>query len=405
MSLAKTILQARKQVASKKKLQEINEAATAYLRNNDEALKEFATALVDENLAEAKKPIIDIGKFVQQARDEGCNMLILETPRNTGKSTGGLKFVKEENDDGRKFVWIRGLQLQAEASIDNFITRYGELGYTATKKSGTIYNAFGDEAGYFIAYKTRSARSGQAFNDQRLGIRTDIIVYDEFNEIQQSGLKTHLDQFKTVIQLVESIQRDNPNAFLLLIGNRDTSTNKFVHNLGLKPNKDFEKTYIDFVENEYGKCMIARVGKSDYRIFRPKKSISAFLASFDKDANRYINEGGYLDDGLENVLNYKRWIAPTFNPLCAIIVNNQKYTLGEFEHYDNGKCYALCLNCEEQVDCIAFDSWSDLMNPSSIRGQDTIIKMFAELIFETYKNRTLYLDEFETLDEFQYYFD
>lgn len=326
---------------------------------------------------------------------------MLETERNTGKTTSALNACYEQNNEGRKFVWIRNQKQQAEAISRNFMDRFGEAGYTLQEKNGALFNALDMTAGHFLSVSGRTARSGDVFNDRRLGIKTDLIIYDEYNELESIDSKL----FVKVTQLIESIQRDNPDALLVLIGNRDKPNNPFLHKLGLKPETDFSESKFQKIEGQFGKALICRIGLGEYRVFRPTKSISAFFSEFDPDLNRYINEGGYLEIGLENVLNYKNWIEPSFHPLVGIVVNGIKYILGNFVHYEQGERFALCKNARANVDSIAFDNWSDVLDSKAAKASELTVELFTKLIFDSYKERVLYFDEFETLEEFAHLFN
>lgn len=323
-------------------------------------------------------------------------MICIDAPRNNGKTTSAMELIFNELEQGKNFIWIRNQTQQAEAAMLNFMQRYMDYGYEGSVKSGVIKDINSKVRGHFISLNSaRRTRSGAVFNDSRLGIYTDIVIYDEFNELEQDTT----DLFGKLVKTIESIQRDNPKCLLICIGNRDTPTNKITHKLGLKPNTDFAKTYKEVVNNDAGVCVVYRIGNKDFRIFRPAKSISGFLAKLDPDTARFIHDGGYLNKGLENVLNYHNWIKPTFKPLVGLIVDGKNYVLGQFNHYDKGDAWALVYNYEGQVEQIAFDDWSDLLNPNSARVNDGMVSTFARLIFEGYKSRQLYFDEFETLEE------
>lgn len=345
---------------------------------------------------EIAKPILKVSEFIELAREIEANILLLETPRNTGKSTSALELCFLENQQGRKFAWIRNQKQQAEAISRNFMDRYSEAGYKLKEKDGALINSANETCGHFLNVSGRIARSGDVFNDQRLGIKTDLIIYDEYNELE--SIETKL--FERTVQLIESIQRDNPNAMLVLIGNRDKPNNPFLHKFGLKPEMDFKTSKYQQISGQFGKALICRIGIDEYRIFRPAKSISAFLSEFDSNLSRYIIDGGYLDLGLENVLNFKNWIEPTFNPLVKLAVNGIEYALGQFKHYDKGDQFALCKNYTGELDCLAFDSWSDVLKTNAGRASTKSIELFTKLIFDGYKSRELFFDEFETLEEF-----
>lgn len=324
----------------------------------------------------------------------------METERNTGKTTGLLNLARHENTNGRKFVWIRDQKQEAEAVSRQFFERFGDFGYRLENKSGTLFDPLDRTMGHFLAVNARTARSGDVFNDKSLGIKTDLIIYDEYNNLEAVNTK----QYQRVVQLIESVQRDNPDALLLLVGNRDTPNNPFLHKLGLKPEMDFTTTKTEFVEGKYGKALVVRVGTGEFRVFRPNKSVSAFLSERDPNLERYILGGGFLELGLENVLNYKNWIKPTFRPMVGLIINGVKYVLGDFEHYEQGQRLALCKNYNGKIDSLALDSWSEVLDSYSARASDKSIELFSRLVFDSYKERILFFDEFETLEEFRLLF-
>ena len=358
----------------------------------------IARKLVKQTNIESNKPVFNMTQLVNQTLQKypNVNMILVDAPRNNGKTTSTMELVFNEITDGRKFIWIRNQAQQAEASMLNFLQRYGEFGFNGSVKSGVLKDGHEEVQGHFLSLNSaRRTRSGAVFNDSRLGIRTDLIIYDEFNELEQDTT----DLLDKLVKLVESIQRDNPACLFICIGNRDTPTNKLTHKLGLKPNTDFENTYCETIENAYGLCVVYRIGNKDYRIFRPQRSISGFLAQLSPNTRRFIHEGGYLEKGLENVLNYEKFISPTFKPLVGLIIDGKSYTLGQFEHYEKGDAWALVLNYYEPINQVAFDEWSDILNPNSARITDGMVQTFARLIFEGYKSRQLYFDEFETLEE------
>lgn len=358
----------------------------------------IARKLVNQARVDSQKPIFNLTELVNETlrKYPKANMILVDAPRNNGKTTSAMELVFNDITDGRKFTWIRNQAQQAEASMLNFLQRYGDYGFSGSTKAGVLKDINEEVQGHFLSLNSaRKTRSGAIFNDTRLGIRTDLIIYDEFNELEQDTT----DLLDKLVKLVESIQRDNPDCLFICIGNRDTPTNKLTHKLGLKPNSDFENSYCEVIENDFGLCVVWRIGNKDYRIFRPQRSISGFLAELSPNTKRFIHEGGYLDTGLENVLNYQKFIEPSFKPLVGLIIDGKSYTLGQFKHYDNGDAWALVLNYYGKINQVAFDDWSDILNPNSARLTDGLASTFARLIFEGYKSRQLYFDEFETLEE------
>lgn len=360
--------------------------------------KYLATKIVKEQSKQDLKPIFNLGDIVEDTlfRYPETNMIVFDAPRNNGKTSSAMDKAFAETKIGKRFIWIRNQQQQAEAAMTNFLERFADEGIHGSVSSGIVKNIHNEIVGHFISLNgARKTRSGAIFNDTRLGIKTDLVIYDEFNELDQDTT----DLLKKLVMLIESIQRDNPDMLFICIGNRDTPTNKLTHMLGLKPNTNFKKSYTEVINNRGGQCVVYRVGINDYQIFRPSKSVSAFLSALDPDTERFIYDGGYLDKALENVLNYNNWIKPTFSPLVGLVVDGCSYVLGEFKHYDKGDMWALVKNYRGEIEQVAFDDWSDVLTPQAGRVSEKAIVQFGQLIFEGYKSRQLYFDEFETLEE------
>ena len=349
---------------------------------------------------EIEKPRFDISTYILN-RDPKVTTIIVESPRNNGKTTSGFNYInKYELAYGHNFTWIRHLDLQAQSSANHFKQRFGDLGYQVNTMDGIVKDNKNKIRGYFIALNaSRKARSGIVFNDKTLGIKTDIIFFDEYNELENKTRGSEL--YKKLVQLVESIQRDNPNCLLVMLGNRDTPTNPFLHKLGVKPLNDFSKTIVEHIDTGRGVVKLVRVGVDDFHIYRPKYSISATWASLDDETSDYLFAGKYFDKGLENVLNYKRFIHDSFKPCYNINVLGRNYVLGEFTHYDrpNESCYALCINAKYDAPAICFDNWANVLSPNATFLSDGSMKQISEFILYGYKSRRLYFDEFETLED------
>lgn len=324
-------------------------------------------------------------------------MIVIEGPRNNGKTTSAMEAVQSDCEQGLNFAWIRNQQQQTEAALTNFVQRFEGVGYKGAVKSGIVKDGTDRICGNFVSLNgARKTRSGVIFNDKRLDIKTDLVIYDEFNE-----LGANLDDLlQKLVMTIASIQRDNENCLFVCIGNRDTPQNRLTHALGLKPYNDFKQTKIEVIENEFGLCVVYRIGNDDFKTFQPPRSIYGFLAALDENTSRFIHGAGYLEDGDYNVLSYRRWIAPTFRPIVRLIIGGVGYTLGQFEHYDLGSKWALCKNSPFTDFELALDSWSDLLVRNSVRvSNEGMLELYARLIFEGYKSRELFFDEFETIDE------
>lgn len=346
-----------------------------------------------------QKPKFSLTEIIAKAHVD-TKAIIIEAPRNCGKTYAGQQLVKDYILDRKKnkFVWVREQQNEADESLDAFVTRYADLGYRSDMKRGRLLDYDGSYVGLYVGLKADGrTRSGTTFYDELQEIRTDWLIFDEYNTMN-GGIKNSYMKFT---QLLASVERANPNFKVILIGNRDKATNPFLHRIGLKPSTDFKKTMIETDISEYGRCEVHRIGIDDVYIYFNKNSVARYFASKDPDLDRYLNQGGFLIEGIENVLNFEKWIAPTFKPLTGIVIQGVSYVLGEFEHYDKGYQYVLSKDAvfSYKGDYIAVDIFSRLTNARSqminINASDT----FGRLIFDEYANRNLFFDDFDTLEQ------
>lgn len=373
---------------------------------NQENTKQF----IKEHLT-GKKWVFNLWEIVQNKHPD-TNIILIEGPRGCGKTFGSQQLVKNDVlfKAGKRFSWIRNLQSQAEASLNSFVERFKDYGVSAKYKDGLLIDHEENIKGNYIGLRAAArVRSGINFNvnyngidsdklDELKNIKTDYIIYDEYNEFDINFNNI----YNKIVQLITTIERGNPDCLFILIGNRDSATNPFLHKLGVAPHKDFKKTKIEVVKNEFGQCEIYRLGVDDLHIYRNKRSIANFLASKDPNLNRFLIEGGFLFEGTENVLNYDVFIKPTFEPKYKLIIEGIEYFFGNFV-YENENKIALSINAAYDYDTdvvLALDNWSYL-NPKSVKTDDNTTKELVNLIFYAYKTRALYFDEFEILDNFK----
>lgn len=373
---------------------------------NRDVIKEFY-----KNFLTGRKWTFNLWEIVQNKHPD-TNIILIEGPRGCGKTFGSQQLVKNDVlfKPGKRFSWIRNLQSQAEASLNSFVERFKEYGVSGKYKDGLLIDHEENIKGNYIGLRAAArVRSGINFNvnyngidsdklDELKNIKTDYIIYDEYNEFDINFNNI----YNKIVQLITTIERGNPDCLFILIGNRDSATNPFLHKLGVAPHKDFKKTKIEIVKNEFGQCEIYRLGVDDIHIYRNKRSIANFLASKDPNLNRFLIEGGFLFEGTENVLNYDVFIKPTFEPKYKLIIEGVEYFFGNFV-YENENKIALSINAAYDYDTdivLALDNWSYL-NPKSVKTDDNTTKELVNLIFYAYKTRALYFDEFEILDNFK----
>lgn len=371
-----------------------------------DVIKEFY-----KNFLTGRKWTFNLWEIVQNKHPD-TNIILIEGPRGCGKTFGSQQLVKNDVlfKPGKRFSWIRNLQSQAEASLNSFVERFKEYGVQGKYKDGLLIDHEENIKGNYIGLRAAArVRSGINFNvnyngidseklDELKNIKTDYIIYDEYNEFDINFNNI----YNKIVQLITTIERGNPDCLFILIGNRDSATNPFLHKLGVAPHKDFKKTKIEIVKNEFGQCEIYRLGIDDIHIYRNKRSIANFLASKDPNLNRFLIEGGFLFEGTENVLNYDVFIKPTFEPKYKLIIEGVEYFFGNFV-YENENKIALSINAayDHNTDIVlALDNWSYL-NPKSIKTDDNTTKELVNLIFYAYKTRALYFDEFEILENFK----
>lgn len=371
-----------------------------------DVIKEFYKNYLTEN-----KWVFNLWEIVQNKHPD-TNIILIEGPRGCGKTFGSQQLVKNDVlfKPGKRFSWIRNLQSQAEASLNSFVERFKDYGVSGKYKDGLLIDHEENIKGNYIGLRAAArVRSGINFNvnyngidsdklDELKNIKTDYIIYDEYNEFDINFNNI----YNKIVQLITTIERGNPDCLFILIGNRDSATNPFLHKLGVAPHKDFKKTKIEIVKNEFGQCEIYRLGVDDIHIYRNKRSIANFLASKDPNLNRFLIEGGFLFEGTENVLNYDVFIKPTFEPKYKLIIEGIEYFFGNFV-YENENKIALSINAAYDHDTdvvLALDNWSYL-NPKSVKTDDNTTKELVNLIFYAYKTRALYFDEFEILDNFK----
>ena len=166
-------------------------------KTSEEEIKEH----LDSVNKEIEKPRFDISTYILN-RDPKVTTIIVESPRNNGKTTSGFNYInKYELAYGHNFTWIRHLDLQAQSSANHFKQRFGDLGYQVNTMDGIVKDNKNKIRGYFIALNaSRKARSGIVFNDKTLGIKTDIIFFDEYNELENKIISDieHLCNLKIV---------------------------------------------------------------------------------------------------------------------------------------------------------------------------------------------------------------
>ena len=275
--------------------------------------------------------------------DVGAGCLAITTDRGTGKTTSCYKSrINKCLESNRMFVLCRTTAGELDA-VRNFINlnynnlkcfdmlvweveEYEEDGETKYEKVRVVG---------FLVNLTSASKFKSAFENDGVNIDIGYVIYDEYNEV-----KIRKDIYEEFTNILATIKRNNPNFWVIMLGNKDNQNNPFLLDWGIRFKDALTEKLIIDLRDKYGVLYVEYPANSFSGINTTDNFIAKF-ASANPEMNRFMNQGGFRKTSLSNIIKYEMWIEPYITKkLYNCVIRKKCYEIGVFndEFLEKEKC-------------------------------------------------------------------
>lgn len=333
------------------------------------------------------KDFLDVSKYLED--DYFITCFISE--RGLGKTHSALHYVNKKNKEtGKKFVITR-LTYEVFKKFADDISNIDNLKCSLEKQN---IKRDGEVVGYLSSLNTYANSKGGNYQD------VEYMIFDEFNEdlyIENAYAK--------FVMLVDTFKRHKSNFKCLLMGNMINKNNWFLNAMGIRPNWKSEEDMIYYIK-EYG-VKVVIIGKNTFnKLAKARRSINK-LASADPSAHAFYNEREFLNDDTDMVVNFVKWVKPTFQPIFSFRYGEYKYIFGKYVE-ENGEIYFFCdrisIFYNEYLDNLiefGFDLLGSIGSKKTKPLEDKEIENFQQQFFIIAKQEKLKYGSFDTYEDLQ----
>jgi len=324
-------------------------------------------------------------------------LFMINGPRNIGKSYSYWDRVIKNGwlTPNKRIVYLRTTDITIkERSKKDFNQKfYGRYEMTNThiyeliakeyiNKKGVVIDTKiikGEIVGYAVGMNTDTkTRSGEFEN-------VVSIFFEEYNDFIYQQ-----DIFNKTIQLLCTIIRFQ-QCEIILMGNKNTASNQFMVNFGI------EKADTNQGKDTWLKIdswiFYLDIDHTSFMWEENKETIWFNLAKYSPKTKNFM-EGSFMDDFNSKVINFNRFIEPTFKAKWKLIIMGSPYIYGSF---DKGYCLIEeVYSPNEEVKMFAMDLKSNLVNKAKILDKSDISDLASKLGSQ-FKNGKLFFSDFYTL--------
>lgn len=310
------------------------------------------------------------------------------TRRGLGKTHSSLEYahnVTSMNDS--KFVLTR-LNFEVFKKFKGDIEK-NHNGWSCSLASQVIKKD-GGTIGYLSSLNTYANAKGGTYND------VELMIFDEFNE------DVYIENaFAKFTMLVDSFKRHRKNFKCILLGNPINRNNWFLNALGFRIDLNTKKDMIYTLDKPKVKLIV--IGSDSFKKLAKERQDINELASLDPSAHAFYNENEYLNDDGDCVVNYPKWVQPTFKPLFKFGYGEFKYIFGWYIETDGNKYFycdrwSVFYNEFNDLNEFSFDKVANLNAKSAILEEDDIDD-FRTQFFKVAKTGKLKYGSFDAFED------
>lgn len=257
-------------------------------------------------------------------------MLLLNAPRNIGKSWGTWDYIENEiwikSNFTKRIAYCRTNKERLDKAIENFNARYRGKYYMNKTK---IYKQHFDESGKEVLSKRIEIGSVVSLNGEvnyKSGFFENYVMffYDEYNEQEKL-----VGVFGKFINLLKTVKRFSTPFLILLVGNKVDAKNDIMTNLkiDLKNNKNKNEDYFACVmDNTY----FIDIGIETFAGLHQENDLVNRLAQMNEETDAYLNQGAYLSEDEDNVIIYDYYVKDNNEVVRYFAFDEYKFEYGNF---------------------------------------------------------------------------
>lgn len=297
--------------------------------------------------------------FVQKCKENKCKLVI---------SRLTFEVFKKYKDDIKTMCNLN-CNLQAQNLSD---------------ENGTI--------GYLTSLNTYANAKGGTYNDVKY------MIFDEFNE------DVYIENaYAKFVMLVDSFKRHRTDFKCVLLGNMINKNNWFLNAMGIRAKWKSDEDEIFYIKEIKVKVVI--IGRKTFeRLSIARKDINA-LASMDAASHAFYNEREFLNDESDSVVNFIRWVKPSFTPIYTFRYGEFKYIFGKYIE-ENGNLYFFTDRITsfytpfiKNLPEFGFDLLGNVGSKKTQVLSEEELKQFQEQFFVICKQERLRFGSFDALED------
>lgn len=318
-------------------------------------------------------------------------ILCVISDRGIGKTHSTTNSIVEKCKESRKKFVITRLTYEVFKKYKDDIKNMCNL--TCSLQAQNLSDENG-VIGYLASLNTYANAKGGTYND------VEYMIFDEFNE------DVYIENaYAKFVMLLDSFKRHRTNFKCILLGNMINKNNWFLNAMGIRANWKNEADEIHYVK-EYGVKVVIIGSRTFERLSIARKEINA-LASADPAAHAFYNEREFLNDESDNVVNFMRWVKPTFTPIYTFRYSEFKYIFGKYVEED-GRLYffvdrisSFYTPFTKNLPDFGFDLVGNVGSKKTQVLSDEELKQFQEQFFVICKQERLKFGSFDAFEDLQ----
>lgn len=316
-------------------------------------------------------------------------MLIVDSPRNIGKSTSCWHLAEEEvwikSNFTKKVAYWRTNLTKLKKQIESFNAHFQGKYYMTENR---IYKIEFDEEGKEIRAARKEIGAVMGVSNY-LNYKSNwfedfqMIFWDEYNETHQPKI------YEAFIDLAKTVKRANKPFHIILCGNRCDGDSDMLVNLEIDVPDNFEEDYIQYITNN---VIYVAIGTNTYNQIEANNpnDLIHVLASKSSTTNRYLNEGGYLKQRSEFIKLWKHIDAEGYEPVRTLTFRDRLFEEGIFG--ENDAIYFRYVDKPDpSIPIISLDTLGWMSNEKSFNWVDEeFYQMWARRLKYAIKNKQLF---------------
>lgn len=325
--------------------------------------------------------------------DKGVGIFAVSTPRNTGKTSSGIKLMlKKYEETNKKFILLRILGEQTKKFRASFNEEYANF-YAMTETKIFKINQIDEEKIEKIECGTIINLTSEG-NFKSSGDYKDyaFLFFDEFNDVRNIP-----NLYESFTNLIITLQRFKDHFWVLMASNKDAENNTFLVNWGIETTDNLDDDVCYDLSEEGLEHYYINYSIKTFTGTKNNNSLGRHLAKFNDQMDRYVNNGGFRTVGEKNIINYNLRIAETDIPKWNLLFRRKKFILGYFDFNGEEAIYLKMTDRTNQnlpTFSLGFENGLNEKEAKNISDRD--ILDIVKLVHNFASNGLLFFTSYET---------